>query len=70
MMDTVLQALGHRLWTVYMAYGTNGEFVTTNRPVTLSYIEPGKVPPFYRHSPGFGLTNTEVYFPLTRNAML
>jgi hypothetical protein len=70
MMDTVLQALGQRLWTIYMADGATGEFLTTNRPVTLTYIEPEKVPPFYRRSPGFGLTNTEVYFPLTHHAML
>lgn len=70
MMDTVLQLLAQRLWTVYATDGSTGEFLTTNRPVTLTYIEPEKVPPLYRHSPGFGLTNTEVYFPLTRHAML
>ena len=70
MMDTVLESLGQRLWTVYTTDGSTGEFLTTNRPVTLTYIEPEKVPPIYRRSPGFGLTNTEVYFPLTRNAIL
>jgi hypothetical protein len=70
MMGTVLELLGHRLWTVYTTDGSNGEFLTTNRPVTLTYIDPENVPPLYRRSPGFGLTNTEVHFPLTRHAML
>jgi len=70
MMDTVLHALGQRLWTVYTTDGSTGEFLTTNRPVTLTYINPEEIPPFYRRSPGFGLTNTEVHFPLTRHAIL
>lgn len=70
LMPTVLGELGKRLWTVYTADGTYGEFITTNRPVTLSFIEPDKVPPLFRHSPGFALKGTEVHFPLTRHAML
>jgi hypothetical protein len=70
MMDAVLELLGQRLWTVYTTHGSTGEFLTTNRPVTLTYIDPEKIPPFYRQSPGFGLSNTEVHFPLTRHAML
>lgn len=70
LMPTVLEELGKRLWTVYTVDGTYGEFITTNRPVTLSYIEPDKVPPLFRHSPGFALKGTEVFFPLTRHALL
>jgi len=70
LMSTVLEELGKRLWTLYTADGTYGEFITTNRPVTLSFIEPEKVPPLYRHSPGFALKGTEVFFPLTRRAIL
>lgn len=70
LMSTVLEELGKRLWSVYATDGTYGEFITTNRPVTLSFIEPDKVPPLYRHSPGFALRGTEVFFPLTRRAML
>ncbi|MFN9471395.1 DUF4238 domain-containing protein [Acidovorax sp.] len=68
--DTVLQLLGQRQWTLYTTSGEYGEFVTTNRPVVIAYKEPEKVPPFMRHSPGFGLTETEVYFPLTKHAFL
>ncbi len=70
MMGTVLEELARRSWTVYKTDGTHGEFITTNRPVTLSYVEPEKIPPLYRHSPGFAAMGTEVYFPLTRHAML
>jgi len=70
MMKTVLELLGQRLWTVYTTDGSTSEFLTTNRPVTLTYIDPGGIPPLYRGSPGFGLSNTQVHFPLTRHAML
>lgn len=70
LMPTVLEELGKRLWTVYTTDGSYGEFITTNRPVTLSFIEPENIPPLYRHSPGFALNGTEVHFPLTRHAML
>jgi len=70
MMEQVLELLSQRLWTVYKTDGSTGEFLTTNRPVTLIYIDAEKVPSLYRGSPGFGLDNTEVYFPLTRHALL
>jgi hypothetical protein len=67
---TVLQVLGQRKWTLYLVPGEYGEFITTSRPVVIAYIEPEKVPAYLRHSPGFGLKNTEVYFPLTKHAIL
>jgi hypothetical protein len=70
LMSDVLELLGKRLWTLYTTDGSYGEFITTNRPVTLTFIEPEKVPPFYRHSPGFAVGGTEVFFPLTRYAVL
>lgn len=70
MMQTVLGELGRRIWTLYIANENDGEFITTNRPVTLSFINPEQVPPLYRNSPGFALKGTEVHFPLTRKAML
>ena len=68
--NTVLQLLGHRKWTLYLAPGDYGEFITTSRPVVIVYIDPEEVPLYLRHSPGFGLKNTEVYFPLTKHALL
>ena len=68
--NTVLQCLGQRKWTLYLVLGDYGEFITTNRPVVIVYIDPESVPAYLRHSPGFGLKNTEVYFPLTKHALL
>lgn len=70
MFDSVLQCLSLRSWTILKADGPDSEFVTTNRPVVLTFVDPMQVPLLYRHSPGFGLQNTEVFFPLTRQAML
>lgn len=66
----MLQLLGQRKWTLYLVPGDYGEFITTSRPVVIAYIAPEKVPLYLRHSPGFGLKNTEVYFPLTKHALL
>lgn len=68
--NTVLQLLGQRKWTLYLVPGDYGEFITTSRPVVIAYIDPEEVPLYLRHSPGFGLKNTEVYFPLTKHALL
>lgn len=68
--NTVLQLLGRRKWTLYLVPGDYGEFITTSRPVVIAYIDPEKVPAYLRRSPGFGLLNTEVYFPLTKHAFL
>lgn len=71
MMTPILTCLRKRSWILVQALpSTQTEFVTTNRPVTLTYTEPEKIPPFFRSSPGFGLPNTEVFFPLTKHAML
>ncbi len=70
LMPAVLEQLGKRLWTVYIVDEKHGEFITTNCPVTLSFVDPSKVPPLYRHSPGFALKETEVFFPLTRRAAI
>jgi hypothetical protein len=68
--NTVLQLLGRRKWSLYIVGGTYGEFITTNRPVVIAYIHPERVPVYMRHSPGFGLADTEVYFPITKHALL
>jgi hypothetical protein len=68
--ETVLEQLARRKWTLYTVPGDYGEFITTNRPVVIAYIEPEKVPAYMRHSPGFALSGTEIFFPLTRRGLL
>lgn len=66
--DTVLNLLWNRKWTLYITDGKHGHFVTTDDPLVLSFTEPHKVPAWM--SPGHGLKNTEVFFPLTKNGFL
>jgi hypothetical protein len=68
--DPVLRALAARKWTLYTSDDTAGCFVTTDRPVMLTYVKPMEVPLFHRNSPGFGVPETEVMFPLTQHMTL
>jgi hypothetical protein len=68
--DPVLHALAARKWTLYTSDDGTGCFVTTDRPVMLTYAKPMEVPLFYRNSPGFGMPETEVMFPLTQHMTL
>lgn len=69
-LEAILPCLFGRNWLVLKAEHNAGPFITTDWPVNLSWKEPEKVPPFYRNSPGFGLTSTEVYFPVSQELAL
>lgn len=68
--NTVLELLGHRTWRLYFAGEGQGTFVTSDQPVSLTFLRPNEVPEFHRRSPGFGLKHTEVVFPLTKDCLL
>lgn len=68
--DTVLKVLSERKWKLYTTTEEIGYFVTTDRPVVLTWNHPEKIPPMMRHSPGFGREDTEVLFPLTKEMLL
>lgn len=68
--DAILPCLFGRQWTLITSDDESGPFITTDRPMNLSWIKPEEVPPFYRASPGFGLKGTEVYFPISQNLAL
>lgn len=68
--DAILPYLFHRKWLLLVTDDIAGPFITTDRPMNLSWKEPEKVPPFHRPSPGFGLMGTEVYFPISQNLAL
>lgn len=68
--EAILPCLYNRAWLLIQATKESGNFITTDNPVNLTWSEPDKIPPFYRNSPGFGLKNTHVYFPLSRNLAL
>jgi hypothetical protein len=70
MIDVILPYLDNRKWLIVKTTEETGPLITTDYPVNLMWKEPEKIPAFYRESPGFGLNNTEVYFPLSQNAAL
>ncbi len=70
MHDVVLQLLAQRHWKLYCALEDHGTFITSDRPVVLSFDCPENVPQLMRQSPGFGLQDTEVVFPLTSRYLL
>ncbi|MCP5280156.1 MAG: DUF4238 domain-containing protein [Rhodoferax sp.] len=67
---TALELLNARKWRLYWAGEDQGKFVTADQPVSLTWSVPSEIPPVYRHSPGLGMIDTEVLFPLTKDCLL
>lgn len=67
-MDAVLQPLGARNWSVVYCPNTLGDFVCSDHPVSLHWIE-NRDRGLYS-SPGHGLEGTEVTVPLTSRVLL
>jgi len=65
MFEAVLPMLAERNWKLYVTDEQKGFFVTGDKPVILTWQEPDKMPAMVRHSPGFGLKGTEVYFAIS-----
>ncbi len=68
--DAILPYLDARNWVLVEASSDTGPFITCDNPVCLSWKEPENVPAIYRRSPGFGLTGTQVYFPVSQDLVL
>lgn len=68
--DTILPLLAGRNWLLIRATEESGPFITTDKPVILTWKEPDKIPSFYRNSPGYGMNDTQVYFPVSKNVAL
>ncbi len=68
--ETILPLLDQRNWTLISRASASGPFITSDSPVVLSWKDESSVPPFYRHSPGFGLRDTIVYFPISQDMAL
>lgn len=66
----ILKTLVKRKWTLIEATIDSGFFITSDNPVSLSWIDPEKIPLFYRNSPGFAGLNTTVYFPISKRLAL
>ncbi len=65
--DIILPFLFNRGWKLAIASDGAGPFITCDRPVCLTWKYPEKLSPAMRHSPGFGMKDTEVVFPISKN---
>ena len=68
--EAILPFLYRRNWLLLKATNESGPFITTDNPVNLTWKEPDKIPPFYRNSPGYGMRDTQVYFPVSKKLAL
>jgi len=70
MHETALPLLSQRNWMLYRVDPSDGHFITSDNPVSLTWRNPSEIPPFYRQSPGFAMRDTEVVFPVTKSLVL
>lgn len=68
--DDMLDLLTLRKWLVVEANEDAGNFITSDLPVCLNWNDPEKVPLLHRSSPGFGLQNTTIVFPVSKRFAL
>ena len=66
-MQRITELLHQRNWVLLKAGDDAGELITTDNPVSLTFNNP-ELSPFV--SPGFGLPDTMVYFPVSKNLAL
>ncbi|CAB3795473.1 DUF4238 domain-containing protein [Paraburkholderia fynbosensis] len=65
---TLYNLLHRRSWMVARAARGSGGFITSDRPVTLTWDDMEMEAGFY--APGFGLQGTSVFFPLTKDLVM
>lgn len=68
--ESILPFLFERKWVLLERARTAGSFITSDNPVALNWVNPGQVPNSLRQSLGFGLSETEVYFPISQDLAL
>ncbi len=68
--EAILPYLDSRNWLLIRSTDETGPFITTDNPVNLTWKESERIPPFFRSSPGYGMKNTQVYFPVSKNLAL
>lgn len=66
-MQRITELLHLRNWIILKTGDGSGEFITTDNPVSLTWHNPASAP---FGSPGFGLPETMVYFPVSKNLAL
>lgn len=63
--DSLLPSFFHRKWILHRAPDSAGDFITSDNPVC-SLWSSAQAAPSLAHPPGFGLPNTTVLFPISR----
>lgn len=66
----ILPCLFQRNWLLVKSTSVSGSFITTDNPANLTWNKPDKIPQLYRSSPGYGMKDTQVYFPVSKNIAL
>lgn len=69
-LEAIIPHLSNRLWLLVAASSQSGLFITSDHPVSLRWKHPEDIPPFYRDHPGFGLSDTQVIFLLSKSLAL
>lgn len=70
LVEAILPLLHHRNWLILRTDSVKSPFISSDNPVSLVWKDPESIPPLYRHSPGFGLRDTQVCFPLSQSTAL
>jgi len=68
--EAILPCLGARGWLLLLRNSDAGPLITSDRPVVLFWNDRESIPPFLRHSPGYGMKDTTVYFPLSQDCAI
>jgi hypothetical protein len=68
--ETILPLLAKRNWILVQTSEDSGPFITSDRPVSLVWKDMEKIPAFWRTSPGHGMGNTQLQFPISQNLTL
>lgn len=66
----ILSLLDSRGWLLLFRNDDAGPFITSDHPVVLFWNHPESIPPLFQHSPGYGMKDTTVYFPLSQDCAL
>lgn len=69
-LDAILPLLANRKWILVQTSDESGPFITSDRPVFLVWKDIEKIPAFWRNSPGHGMKNTQIQFPISQNLAL
>ncbi len=66
----ISKVLAVRKWDLLLANSTTGNFITSDRPVSIEWFKPDDVPPMFRSSPGLAHKTTIIFFPLSKRVCL